>query len=135
MLITNEVFQTALENNIQTRRSFWKFKCPFCKTDTGQMALSCIGPTIWSKTPDMPKQTKNLNMFKHYLKEHYLKEIENSNFNTLQNKSLQYSPFYFYVVSDRYYSTFVEGPQCKYKQFDACIVLSCHQQKSYICQY
>ena len=30
---------------------------------------------------------------------------------------------------NRYYSTFAEGPQCKYKQFDACIVLYCHQQK------
>ena len=27
----NEVFQTAPENNIQTRGSFLKLKCPFCK--------------------------------------------------------------------------------------------------------
>ena len=33
---------------------------------------------------------------------------------------------------NRYYSTFVEGPQCKYKQLDAYIVLSCQQQKCYI---
>ena len=38
----------------------------------------------------------------------------------------------FHAVSNRYFSTFVEGPQYKYKQFDACIVLSCHQQKCYI---
>ena len=43
------------------------------------MALSYIGPTIWSETPDMLKQTNNLNTFKHNLKEHYLKELQNSN--------------------------------------------------------
>ena len=69
-LIT-EVFQTALENNIQTRGSFLKLKCPFRKTNAGQMALSYIGPTIWSKTPDTLKQKKNLNMFKHNLKKHF----------------------------------------------------------------
>ena len=65
----NEVFQIAPENNIQTRGSFLKLKCPFHKTTTGQMALSYIGRTIWSKTPDTFKQTKNINMFKHNLKE------------------------------------------------------------------
>ena len=76
----NEVFQTAPENNIQTRGSFLKLKCPSRKTDAGQMALSYIGPTIRSKTSDMLKRTKNLKTFKHSLKEHYLKELKNSNF-------------------------------------------------------
>ena len=75
----NEVFQTAPENNIQTRGSFLKLKCLFRKTNAGQMALSYTGPTIWSKTPDMLKRTNNLNTFKHNLKEHYLKELKNSN--------------------------------------------------------
>ena len=74
----NEVFQTALEKNIQTRESFLKLKCPFRKTNAGQIALSYIGPTIRSKTLDMLKWTKNLNTFKHNLKEHYLKELKNS---------------------------------------------------------
>ena len=69
----NEVFQTAAEHNVQTRGSFLKLKCPFRKTNAGQMAFSYIGPTIWSKTPDTLKQTKNYNAFKHKLKEHYLK--------------------------------------------------------------
>ena len=60
----NEVFQTAPENNIQTRRSFLKLKCTFCKTNADQMALSYIAPTTWSKTPDTLKRTKNLNRFK-----------------------------------------------------------------------
>ena len=65
----NKVFQTAPENNIQTRESFLKLKCPFCKTNAGQIALSYIGPAIWSKTPDTLQWTKNLNTLKHNLKE------------------------------------------------------------------
>ena len=76
----NKVFQAAPENNIQTRGGFLKLKWPFHKTNVGQTALSYIGPTIWSKTPDTLKRTKNLNTFKHNLKEHYLKELKNSNF-------------------------------------------------------
>ena len=75
----NEVFQTAPENNIQTRGSFLKLKYPFRKTNAGQMALSYIGPTLRSKTPNMLKRTKNLNMFKHNAKEYYLKELKNPN--------------------------------------------------------
>ena len=62
----NKVFQTAPEKNIQTRGSFLTLKCPFRKTNSGQMALSYIGPTIWSKTPDLKPLTHNL-------KDHYLK--------------------------------------------------------------
>ena len=65
-----EVFQTAPA----------KLQCPFCKFNAGQMALFYTGSTIWSKTPDTLKQTKNLNMFKHNLKEQYLKELKNYNF-------------------------------------------------------
>ena len=75
----NDVFQTALENNIETKGSFLKLKYPFRKTNAGQMALSYIGPTLRSKTPNMLKRTKNLNMFKHNAKEHYLKELKNPN--------------------------------------------------------
>ena len=42
----NEVFQTAAENNIQTRGRVLKLKSPFRKTNAGQMALSYIGSTI-----------------------------------------------------------------------------------------
>ena len=42
------------------------------------MALSHIGPTIWSKTPETIMPTKNLNSFKHNIKEHFLKELKNS---------------------------------------------------------
>ena len=71
----NEIFQTAPKNNIQTRGSFLKLKCPFHKTNILQMVSSYIGPTTWSKPPDMLKQAKNLNVLKHSLKEHYLREL------------------------------------------------------------
>ena len=73
----NEVFQTAPD--IQTRESFQKLKCLFYKTNAGQKALSYIAPTTSSKTLETIKQTKNLNTFKHNLREHYLKEHKNSN--------------------------------------------------------
>ena len=73
----NEVFDVAVENNFQLRGSFQKLKCPFRKTNTGQLALSYIGPTFWNKTPDTLKRTKNLNTFKHNLKKYFLNELKN----------------------------------------------------------
>ena len=69
----NKVFEIAAENNIQTRGSFLKLKCPFSKTNADQMTSSYIGPTIWSKSRDTRNQTKYLNMCKSNLNEHYLK--------------------------------------------------------------
>ena len=45
----NEVFDVAIENNFQLRGTFQKVKCAFCKTNTGQFALSYLGPTFWNK--------------------------------------------------------------------------------------
>ena len=71
----NEVFQSAPENNIRTRGSFFKLKCPFRKTNAGKMALYYFDPTICSKTCNMLKQTNNLKRFKDNLKEHYFKKL------------------------------------------------------------
>ena len=57
-----------------------KLKCSFHKTNAVQMVLTYIGPTIWSKIADTLKRTKNFNMFKHNLKEHYLKGLKSSDF-------------------------------------------------------
>ena len=75
----NEVFDVAIENNFQLRGSFQKLKCPFRKTNTGQIPLSYIGPTFWNKTPDTFKHTKNLNTFKPNLKKYFLNELKNCN--------------------------------------------------------
>ena len=69
----NEVFDVTIKNNFQLRGSFQKLKCPFCKTNTSQLALSYIGPIFWNKTPDTLKGTINLNTFKHNLKKIFLK--------------------------------------------------------------
>ena len=65
----NALFETALKNNIQTIRNFQTFH----KTNAGQMVLSYIGPTIQNKFPETFTYAKNLNTFKHNLKEYCLK--------------------------------------------------------------
>ena len=76
----NEVFQTAPENNNQTRGSFLKLQSHFSKTTQVRWRFFNIVSTVWSKTPDTLQQTKKLNIFKQNLKEHCLKELKNSNF-------------------------------------------------------
>ena len=44
-----------------------------------QNLFDLFDPTIWSKTPVTLKRTKNLNTFKHKLKEEHLKELKNYN--------------------------------------------------------
>ena len=110
------------------------------------MALSYIGPTIWSKTPETLKQTKYLNTFKHtltikcqccphiettqlictanQLTGFYMRAtLARTNFFSLQLfSSFQvYSTFHLGDKSFQYFftliSTFAEGPQCQHKQF------------------
>ena len=69
----NEVFDVTVENNFQLRVSFPQLKSPFCKTNTGQLTWSYIGPTFWNKTPDTLKCTKT---FKHNLKKYFLNELK-----------------------------------------------------------
>ena len=67
----NEVFMKAPESSSLLRNSYQKLQQPFCKTNTGQNALSFIGPALWNKVPEKIKRTTNLNTFKHNLKKHY----------------------------------------------------------------
>ena len=75
----NEVFDVTIENNFQLRGSFQKLKCPFRKTNTGQLALSYIGPNFLNKTPNALKHTKSLNTLKDNLKKYFLNELKNCN--------------------------------------------------------
>ena len=43
----HEVFDIHVENNFQLRGSFQNLKCPFRKTNTGQLALSYISPKAY----------------------------------------------------------------------------------------
>ena len=58
-------------------RSITNWQQLFHKTNTGQNALSFIGPALWNKVPE---EIKNLNAFKHNLMKHSLKELGKSNF-------------------------------------------------------
>ena len=70
----------APESSSSLRNSCQNFQQPFLKTNTGQNALSFIGPALWNKVPEEIKRTSNLNTFKHHLKKQYLKELGKSNF-------------------------------------------------------
>ena len=48
----NDHEDAAIDNNFQRRGSFQKLKFRFCKTNTGQLALSEIGSKFRNKTPD-----------------------------------------------------------------------------------
>ena len=71
----NEVFEFAPEGNISLRNNFLKLKRPFRNTNTGQKALSFIGPSFWNQIPETLKKTDNLNTFKHNLKKHFFNQV------------------------------------------------------------
>ena len=60
--------------------SYHKLQHPYRKTNTGQNALSFIGPSLWNKVSEEIKRTTNQNAFKHNLEKHCLKELRKSNF-------------------------------------------------------
>ena len=62
----SEVYVPIELNNYNTRSSYQKLKQPLRKTNTGQKALSYIGPSLWKKLPEILKQSPNA--FKHSLK-------------------------------------------------------------------
>ena len=70
----------APESSSSLRNNYQKLQQPFRKTTTGQNALSFIGPAWWNKVTEEIKRITNLNVFKHNLKKHYLKELGKSNF-------------------------------------------------------
>ena len=50
--------------------------CPLRKSNTGQNALSFVGPSIRNKTPEVLKKPSNINTFKHNLKRYYLTQLK-----------------------------------------------------------
>ena len=77
---TNEVFRPAENMKINTRNSFLKLNHPFQKTSTRQKGLPYIGPAIWKRIPEIIRKTRNLNTFKHKMKQYYLNDLSNPNF-------------------------------------------------------
>ena len=75
----NEVFRPDENMRINRRNNFRKLNHPFRKTSTGQKGLSYIGPDIWNRIPEIIKKTRNLNTFKHKMKQYYLNDLSNPN--------------------------------------------------------
>ena len=75
----NEVFRPAENMRINTRNSILKLNHPFRKTSIGQRGLSYIGPAIWNRIPEIIKETRSLNTFKHKMKYYYLNDLSNPN--------------------------------------------------------
>ena len=71
----NVVFEFAPEGNTSLRNNFSKLKRPFRNTNTGQKALSFIGPSFWNQISETLKKTDNLNTFKHNLKSHFFNQM------------------------------------------------------------
>ena len=71
----NKVFDYAPEGNISLTNNFLKLKRPFRNKNTGQKALSFIGPSFWNQIPETLKKTDNLNTFKHNLKKHFFNQM------------------------------------------------------------
>ena len=76
----NDVFELASPNNLKTRTSCPKLIYLFQKTNTGQNALSFIGPSISNKTPrGSQKKQKALILSNITLKKYYQTQFKAEN--------------------------------------------------------
>ena len=97
----NAVFMKAPESSSSLRNSYQKLQQPFPKTNTGQNALSFIGPALWNKVPKEIKRTiLNLNAIKHNFKELYLKELAKATFLEKLLSLISLVWLYFYIVTN-----------------------------------
>ena len=71
----NEVFEFVPEGNFSFRNNFLKCKRPFQNTNTGQKALSFIGPSFWNQIPETLKKADNINNVKHNLNHNHFINI------------------------------------------------------------
>ena len=76
-LYMNDVFKPAGQNTTATRTYFFKLSQPLRKTNHGQKSLSYVAPCIWNKLPDFLKTTENVNTFKHRVKKHFFRRMNN----------------------------------------------------------
>ena len=71
----SELFSRVGRGRI-TRRSKNKLNQPFRKSNTGQNGLSYLGPKIWNSLQSDLKSCKNVNSFKHKIKEKFFKDLQ-----------------------------------------------------------
>ena len=65
-----------LEQSRCTRRSLNKLWIPNQRTNRGLKILSYVGPRLWNSLPNLVKCAKNVNNFKHKLKELFFNSLK-----------------------------------------------------------
>ena len=73
----NDVFKPAGQNTTSTRTYLSKLSQPLRKTNHGQKGLSYVAPCTWNKFSDLLKTTENINTFKHRVKKHFFRRMNN----------------------------------------------------------
>ena len=71
---TSEIFHPS--HGRQTRVSTYRIGRPFRKSVYGQKTLSYLGPKIWNSLPAQIKLRKNVNTFKHYIKNLFFNKLQ-----------------------------------------------------------
>ena len=73
----DELFCPVGGNGVIMRSSNKKLKLPFRKTKLGIQNLSYVGPNTWNSLSNNLKSATNVNSFKPYIKEYFLKKLGN----------------------------------------------------------
>ena len=81
----SEIFSPAGQIRV-TRRSKNKLDKPFRKSNKGQNGLSYLGPKIWNSLNSDLRSAKNVNSFKHKIKDKFFKDLHTQ----------EISPYIFY---------------------------------------
>jgi len=71
-----EVFEPVIDSGRNTRNSFLQLKQPSVKSNFGKSSLSFFGPQYWNKLSKEVKEGENVNSFKHRVKKHLFKRME-----------------------------------------------------------
>ena len=74
---TSEIFHPSHSRH-NTRMSTYKLDLPFRKSVYGQKTLSYLGPNTLNSLPAQIKLCKNVNSFKHDIKNLYFKRLQKS---------------------------------------------------------
>ena len=70
-----DIFLPTEHTHIGTRASTRKLNQPLRKSKYGQRSISFLAPNKWNCLPENFKLLENTNLFKHKVKEHFLKAL------------------------------------------------------------
>ena len=77
-LVEESISRNRLNPGHNTRMSTYKLDLPFRKSVYGQKTLSYLDPKTWNSLPAQIKLCKNVNSFKHDIKNLYFKRLQKS---------------------------------------------------------